>query len=188
MDTAEMFFVKLLELQPERSAEISVMIAKASYDAKKYNKAEFWYLEKAKHAPLTVGELVYLGLSQKALNKLPDADSTFAKILSISPKYEFGWLTRAQINELMDTAQEKKLYLAKPYYEKYIELASTSADPSKFRDRMIYAYLYLAVYSVQNDNNEMAKSYCNLVLNLEPENETAKDYLKILSGEKVRKK
>lgn len=188
MDTAEMFFVKLMEFQPERSAEISVMIAKASYDAKKYDKAEFWYLEKAKHTSLTVGELVYLGLSQKALNKLPDADSTFSKILSISPKYEFGWLTRAQINELMDTAQEKKLYLAKPYYEKFIELASTSTDPSKFRDRMIYAYLYLAVYSVQNDNNEMAKSYCNLVLNLEPENETAKDYLKILSGEKVRKK
>lgn len=188
MDTAEMFFVKLMEFQPERSAEISVMIAKASYDAKKYDKAEFWYLEKSKHTPLTVGELVYLGLSQKALNKLPDADSTFSKILSISPKYEFGWLTRAQINELMDTAQENKLYLAKPYYEKFIELASTSTDPSKFRDRMIYGYIYLAWYSVQNDNNEMAKSYCNLVLNLDPENETAKDYLKILSGEKVRKK
>ncbi len=180
MDTAELFFIKLMELQPERSAEISIMLAKSYYDAKRYDKAEYWYLEKAKHAPLTVGELVYVGMSQKNLRKFQQADSTFTQILILSPKYDYGWYIQAQIKDSLDP--DKKLFLAKPCYEKYIELASV--DPVKNKDRLTLAYFYMAYYSVQNDNNEMAKSYYNIVLSINPESEEAKANLKILSGSK----
>jgi tetratricopeptide (TPR) repeat protein len=187
MDTAELFFVKLMQLQADRKLEITSIIAKAFYDAKKYEKTEFWYQEKAKLAALTPTELLYLGLAQKNLGKLLQADSTFAQILVLTPKYENGWYYRAKINGQLDTT-EKKLFLAKPYYEKFVELASASTDPSKWQSKLIEAYMYLAFYFVQNDNNELAKSYCNMVLNLEPENENAKEYLKILNGPKEKKK
>ncbi len=184
MDTSEMFFVELMKKQPERNAEIEIMLAKSYYDAKNYNKAEYWYQEKAKIAPLTVGELVYLGIAQRSNGKLVMADTTFGQVLSLSPKYDYGWYIRAKINYDLDSTQ--KLFLAKPYYEKYIELASV--DPVKNKARLIESYLYMVVYFAQTDNNEMSKSYCNLVLNLDPENESAKEYLKILTGQKEKKK
>lgn len=180
MDTAALFYNKVIELQPERRLEITGLLAKAFYDAKKFEKAEFWYLEKATQAPLTVSELVYLGLTQKNQNKLLKADSTYATVLTMSPKYDFGWLTRAQINNLMDTSTTKKLYLAKPFYEKYIELASV--DPVKNKIKLIDAYTYLAVYNVQISDYEMAKNYYNLVLSLDPNDEKANSDLKILNG------
>lgn len=184
MDTAELFFSKLIKLQPDRSVEISSMIAKAYYDARNYEKAEQWYLKKATFAALTVSELFYLGLSQKNQGKLYLADTTFGEMLKVSPKYEWGWYTRAQINNELDTSSTNKLFLAQPYYEKFIELASV--DPAKNKARLIEAYLYMIYYSTQKDEIEMAKSYCNLVLNLEPEHKVANEYLKILSGKKLR--
>ncbi len=180
MDTAEQFYTQLMVLQPERKIEISGLLAKAFYDAKKYDRAEQWYLVKSKLAPLSVSELVYLGLTQKNQSKLQKADSTYALVLSMSPKYDFGWLTRAQINMLMDTSSTQKQYLAKPYFEKYIEIAS--ADPVKNKLKLIDAYTYLAVYNVQVSEYEMAKNYYNLVLSLDPKDEKATNDLKILNG------
>lgn len=184
MDTAEMFFARLMNLQPEKTGEYSVMMAKAFYDAKKYDKAEYWYLEKEKSSPLSVTELVYLGLTQKNLGKFQLADTSYAKILELSPKYEFGWYTRAQIKNDLDP--DKKLFLAKPFYEKFIELATASPDATKWKSKLVDAYLYMVYYTAQNNDFDLAKSYSNLVLNLDPENENAKEYLKILSGDKKR--
>lgn len=186
MDTAEMFFIKLIDLQPERAVEISSLMAKAFYDARKYEKAEFWYMNKAKSVSLSPTELLYLGLSQRSSARFLQADTTFSNLLALTPKYENGWYYRAIINNQLDTT-EKKLFLAKPYFEKFIELASASTDPVKYKLKLIEAYIYMAYYFVQNDDNEMAKSYCNMILNLEPENEDAKSYLKILSGGKDKK-
>jgi tetratricopeptide (TPR) repeat protein len=184
MDTAEFFFKKIMQLQPERSVEISSALAKSYYDARDYEKAINWYLEKDKHSGLTVSELFYLGLAQKNIGRLLRADSTFAKMLELSPKYDWGWYTRAQINNELDTSSTQKLFLAQPHYEKFIELAS--ADPIKNKERLIEAYLYMIYYSAQKDDLEMAKSYCNLVLNLNPEHKTANEYLKLLNGKKAR--
>ncbi len=182
MDTSELFYKKIMELQPDRIVEISSTLAKSYYDARNYEKAIEWYLAKETRAELSVSELFYLGLAQKNLGRLLRADSTFAKMLSISPKYEWGWYTRAQINNELDTSSTQKLFLAHPHYEKFIELAS--ADPVKNKARLIEGYLYMIYYSAQKDDLEMARSYCNLVLNLEPEHKTATEYLKLLNGRK----
>ncbi|MBK9220855.1 MAG: tetratricopeptide repeat protein [Saprospiraceae bacterium] len=183
MDTAELFYIQLMDLQPEKALDISSNLAKALYDGKRFDKAEKWYLLKEAKASLTNNELVYLGLSQKIQGKFLVADSTFGKILAASPKYDWGWYTRALINIELDP--EKKLFLARPYFEKYIELASI--DPVKNSAKLIEAYTYLAWYSVQIENIELAKSYCNMVLNLNPNDETAKTYLDILNKQSKNK-
>lgn len=177
MEEAENYFSKLMEMNPSRSTEIYGILAKANYDAKNYPRAEFWYLKKSEKEGLSTTELLYLGLSQKFQQKYPEADTTFSIVLQKSPSYEYGWLQRADINHKMDTA-ETKLFLAKPYYDKYIELASAAADKNK--NNLIEAYIYMVVYFAKNADYQTAKSYCSMVLSLDPEESRAVEYAKIL--------
>lgn len=176
-DEAEQYFSKLLMLNPSRATEIYSLLAKANYDAKNYTNAEFWYLKKSEKEELSTTELLYLGLAQKFQQKYPEADTTFSIVLEKSPTYEYGWLQRADINHKMDTA-ETKLFLAKPYYDKYIELASAAADKNK--NNLIEAYIYMVVYFAKNADYQSAKSYCSMVLSLDPEESRAVEYAKIL--------
>jgi len=178
-DTADLFYAKVVALQPERELEITGQLAKANYDVKNYAKAEIWYNRKNALSPLNTTDLLYLGLSQKFLYKYTDADTTFGTLLAKSPTYEYGWLQRADINHKQDTSETKQ-YLAKPYYEKYIELAS--AKPEKNKTGLIEAYLYMLVAYAQQGSYDTAKSYCEMVLNLDPEESRAKEYAKILNG------
>ncbi len=178
-ELAEKYFQKLIELEPGRSSEIMGILAKAYYDQKDYAKSEYWYNRKNELQALSVTELLYLGLSQRNLMKYVQADTVFGKILEKSPSYEYGWLIRADIQNKMDTA-EQKAYFAKPFYEKYIELAS--ANPEKNKGGLIEAYLYMVVYHAQKESYDTAKSYCEMTLKLDAEESRAKEFMKILSG------
>ncbi len=182
-DTADAFFEQVIALQPERLQEIAGQLAKSYYDVKLYENAVAWYLRKNEITTLTINELLYLGLSQKLLRDYSGADTTFGTILAKSPAYEYGWLQRADINHKMDTA-ETKAFLAKPYYDKYIELAS--AAPEKNKVGLIEAYLYMLVYSAQAGEYDTARSYCDLVLNLDANESRALEYAKILNGNKSK--
>ncbi len=186
-ELAETYFQKLIELDPGRSKEIMGLLAKAYYDQKEYAKAENWYNKKNEQQALSVTELLYLGLSQRNLMKYIEADTVFGKILEKSPSYEYGWLMRADIRNKMDTS-EQKAFLAKPFYEKYIELAS--ANPEKNKAGLIEAYLYMVVYHAQKEAYDTAKSYCEMTLKLDAEESRAKEFMKILvgSGSKPRGK
>ena len=77
-----------------------------------------------------------------------EADSAVAKVNELSPKYYPGWSLRAQINAQIDSTSEAGL--AKPYYEKYIEIAlADSANPAfvtRYNNGLTDAYTYLAYY------------------------------------------
>ncbi|MBK8956356.1 MAG: hypothetical protein IPM34_12495 [Saprospiraceae bacterium] len=182
-DTSDLFFNRVINLQPERKAEIAGMLGKAYYDIKRYDKAESWYLTKDSINPLT-SELLYLGMSQKFQKKFVEADTTFGKLLVRTPGYEYGWLQRADIQHKLDTS-EPKSYKAKPFYDKFIELASMAPDKNK--TGLIEAYIYMLVYNAQIGAYDSAKSYCEMVLNIDPEESRAVEYSKILNGENDQK-
>jgi tetratricopeptide (TPR) repeat protein len=77
---------------------------------------------------------------------------------------------RGRINATLDP--EGKLELAKPFYEKCAELAST--DATKNKKDLIEAYQYLGWLALQKDKNAEAKQYYQKVLELDPANEEAK--------------
>ena len=107
------------------------------------------------------------------------ADSVYNIILTAKPTYAPGYLERARVNNSMDP--EGKKGIAKPFYEKYIELSKVEgADPAKFKSGVIEANGQLGVYSATANDRPGAVKYFEQVLALDPTNKGAQDNIKIL--------
>jgi tetratricopeptide (TPR) repeat protein len=90
-------------------------------------------------------------------------------------------LARAKANANLDP--EAKQGLARPHYEKYIELSKAEgADPAKFREGLVEAYGYLGVYNFQKGDKAAALSNFEQVLALDPENKGAANNIAILKA------
>ena len=111
----------------------------------------------------------------------PQADSVYNIILTEKPTYAPGYLYRGRVNVNRDL--DSKQGLAKPYYEKYIELAKDpAADPTKFRDGLVEANSYLGYYNLQKGDKTAALPYYEQVLALDPTNANANKAVDIIKG------
>ncbi|ALW84026.1 hypothetical protein AUC43_02275 [Hymenobacter sedentarius] len=109
------------------------------------------------------------------------ADSVYNIILTAKPTYAPGYLARAKVNSYIDP--EAKQGLAKPYYEKYIELSKAEgADPAKFKEGVVEANGYLGVYNFQKGDKAAALGYFEQVLAMDPENKGAANNISILKA------
>jgi 3-methyladenine DNA glycosylase/8-oxoguanine DNA glycosylase len=92
---------------------------------------------------------------------------------------EYVNFMRARVNLQLDP--EQKQGLAKPYYEKLIELIAPKAEKSKSDiTRLTESYRCLiSYYLVANDDNETAKSFATKLKEIDPENEIAKQVLEM---------
>ena len=90
---------------------------------------------------------------------------------------EYANFMRARVNAQMDP--DSKLGLAKPYYEKLIELIEPRAEKDATeRARIIEAYRYMIAYNfIVLENTPVAKEFANKLLAIDPENEIAKQVL-----------
>jgi len=109
-------------------------------------------------------------------------DSSLAVFGMYKQKYPdevFGYLWSAKSNAMIDTTGEKGA--AVPDYEKLIEVAKKT-DSVKNKALIIEGYMYLAGYSnnVKKDK-PAAIQYLQKVLEIDPNNATAKQYIEILS-------
>jgi len=181
LDEAAHIYRKYLEIDPTRAQEIYGMLAKGYLDAKNYEQAIAYYKRKGADKPLSVADNYYLGLAYYYADHDMQADSTFAKVLEVTPDYAQGHLMRARIGNRMDTS-EVKLFLSKEHYENYAKYASV--DKEKNKKNLIEAYNSLAYYWIQHDDNDKAKLYYELIIELDPANETALENLKLLKGQR----
>ena len=87
---------------------------------------------------------------------------------------EYATFWRARVNNAMDN--EQKEALAKPYYEKLIEVYSTRTELNNSdKARLKESYLYLISYYARVvDDMTKAKECATKLLEIDPENETAK--------------
>ncbi|NUN99143.1 MAG: tetratricopeptide repeat protein [Saprospiraceae bacterium] len=153
-------------------------LAKAYYDKKDYPNAEVHFLEKIKTQQATNNDYFYLGYSQYYQKKYAIADSAFAKLTELSPAYLNGHLMRAKSNVQLDP--ELKAALAKPHYEKVVELGL--ADPEKNKKALLEAYKYLGYYYVQLEKAEEAKINFGKAYELDPKDAELMDILSKLNG------
>ncbi|MDR3133467.1 MAG: hypothetical protein LBU42_05525 [Prevotellaceae bacterium] len=116
--------------------------------------------------------------------KLQKADSVFALLTELAPTSYLSYFWRARINSMLDP--ETTLGLAKPFYEKVIEIAIDQAERKR---ELIECYKYLGYYYyVQADaitakhNNDakfarqeysIAKEYFQKVFELDPNDAVA---------------
>ena len=87
------------------------------------------------------------------LKNIKTADSVFTVIIKKSPDYVPAYLWIARTYSKMDP--DTKLGLAKPKFEKVIDVAKT--DSVKNESEMMEAFGYLSYYHMMNDNYQQIK-------------------------------
>lgn len=141
------------------------------YHWKKWLPAADAYQTKiSKSKNVSAADYFGLGRSYYFGKKYSSADSAFAKVLEMKPEYALGHLYRGKCNSLMN---EKNPDIAKPHYDKYLELAAL--DPKASKRDLSEAYSFLGYYNIQKNDNVKAKEFYNKVLSVDPDNKQAKE-------------
>ena len=167
---------------PEKKADIENELGQLYVSQKKYPQAIQLYKKKlANGGDLT--DQFRLATAYTSNKQYTQADSVYNIITTAKPTYAPAWQYRAQANFYQDP--DSKQGLAKPYYEKYIEVAGT--DPEKYKSGLIEANNYLGYYNLQKGDKPTASTYYEKVLAIDPTNKDATNAMKIIKGVPARK-
>jgi tetratricopeptide (TPR) repeat protein len=121
---------------------------------------------------------------------LVKADSSFSKVCQSNPKVYYGFLARARLYNLIDPDGTKGL--ARPYYEKTIEVAMAN-DPSAVK-QIVEGLMYLSIQTYNlyvaagkdKEKSAQAKTQLIEILNkiiaVDPTNDYAIKNIKILTA------
>ncbi len=103
-----------------------------------------------------------------------DAEKVYDELLAkYSDAEDFATLYKARINSYIDP--ETKDGLAKPYYEKLVEIINARADKDKTdTTRLLEAYRYLGYYYLLQNDKEKSNGYWNKILEIDPNDANAK--------------
>ena len=162
-----------LDTLEENKIEYITSVANSYLASKNYNEAAKWYTKLfsiKKNVTRTdiynAGYNYYRGGNYKA------TDSIFGLYQQKYPEDILGVYMRARASEGIDTAGV--LGLAKPYYEKVIQLGEASTDTARVKSQLIVAYNYMIAYyyNVKKDK-ATALSYNNKILAIDPTNAQA---------------
>lgn len=143
-----------------------------------FGKAITAYEHKIKKAP-TTQDYFNLGMSYYYEKRYSEADTTFGTLIKYLPTYAHGYLWKAKAKSSLDPTQEKGL--AKPYFEKFIEL--TRNEAAKNKKDLLTAYDYLGSYylTVRNDKAKAKEAYLKMK-ELDPGNERAENGLRYVNA------
>jgi len=162
-----------LDTLEENKIEYITSVANSYLASKNYNEAAKWYTKLfsiKKNVTRTdiynAGYNYYRGGNYKA------TDSIFGLYQQKYPEDILGVYMRARASEGIDTAGV--LGLAKPYYEKVIQLGEASTDTARVKSQLIVAYNYMIAYyyNVKKDK-ATALSYNDKILAIDPTNTQA---------------
>jgi Flp pilus assembly protein TadD len=137
--------------------------------AKRYGEAAKWYT-KALYLKKDYGkvDLYYAGYNDYRAGNYQGADSVFGLYMQKYADDIFGSYMRARANEGIDTAGS--LGLAKPFYQKVIELADSSQEKTatiKAYETTAYRYMVAYSYNIQH-NTPSAIEWNAKILVLDP--------------------
>ncbi|MBS1668148.1 MAG: hypothetical protein JST58_12290 [Bacteroidetes bacterium] len=129
----------------------------------------------------TNADLYKVGYAYYRAADYQTADSIFCGVYEQKyPNEIYGYLWCAKSKVAQDDSLGSK-GTAVDAYTKLAEYARSSPDSAKYKSQILESYFYLAGYSnnVKKDK-EAAISYLKKILEVDPENSTAKQYLDIL--------
>ncbi len=151
----------------------------AYYKMKKFDESSKAYQKKVDAKKATAIDYFYYGRSLYLNNEFEKSDSAFATLSRSQPNFPTAYLYRARINSNMD--KDSKQGLAKPFYEKFIELTPIDpANAAKNKKELVEANSYLGYYYFLQKNNSQSKVFWQKVKELDPTNQQATDVLKQL--------
>lgn len=170
-----------------KDPETFTQIAEQLKTAKNYTAAAEWYekaneLSVANKVQLQAIDYFNVGLNYfygaVAVNPydttlLNKADMAFQKVIEVKPDLGTGYYWRGYTNNAKD--QQAQAGIAKPYYDKYIEMSES--DPAKNKTTLIKAYSYEMLYYYYKEDKANLKIYADKLLGLDPNNDTAKQIM-----------
>lgn len=169
---------KASSINEEAAKELAGDIGKMYLKMKKYDKVIFYYNLKASASKLSPQELFELGRSYFFGPKdYVNADSSFARLLVISPTYAPAMLWRARSNFQQDPKNAN--WMAQPYYEKVIEMVKVEERTvGNNKGMVIESAKYLGDYYVTSKAKDLAKAKINwqIVKDLDPADKQAKAF------------
>ena len=170
-------------INSNRKALSDLYLSKEDFD-----KATAYYEEYLKHAAKTTASdmaglaTIYMNLAAKQTGdeqkaSFKKADDVYARLGEKFPaNIDFANFMRARINSNLDP--ETKEGLAKPFYEAIVNSLASKTDRDKADNaRLTEAYRYLGYYYLVKNDKATADGYWKKVLEIDPENETAKQAL-----------
>ena len=175
-------FNRALELDSTR-ADLRNDMAQIYEKQNNYPKAISLYRDKMKRGKPTNTDYYYLASLYDDSKQYRQADSLYTLITVNNPTFANAYLWRARANANLDP--ESKAGLAKPHYEKYIELASE--DKEKNKSGLVEANYYLAYYNYIKNDKAKAAAYLKEVRTLDPGNVQAKTLNDVISGKVTTK-
>lgn len=152
------------------------LLAETLLRNKKYSEAIKAYqsLMALRQKPVTQ-DYYSIGRAYYYKKEYEQAEAAFKKVSELQPDMVTGYLWHARAQSNLDPESENGL--AKPSYEKVIEIASH--DPAKNKNDLIEACSYLGYYHFLKQEKTISKSYWDKVLEIDPENVKAKEALKV---------
>ena len=177
-------FNKALQLNGERT-DVLLAISKAYQQVEDYPHAVDYYLrymqkleseERTAYVVYELGRLYYAqgtdtrnstDLTPEKTEALRQADETFAEVVRLRPDSYLGDYWRARTNVALDP--DTKRGLAKPYYQRVIEMTADRGG-----SQLIEAYKYLAYYYFVNKDYTNALKYVSKILDIDPNDDYAR--------------
>jgi tetratricopeptide (TPR) repeat protein len=163
VDRAFIEYSKVLNYNPQ-DRNLLNEIANACYNFKRYEGAAKTWSKLIDPSNDNAEDLMRIGRAYYNGQKYKTADSIFNLVVVKSPNYVSAYQWIARTYSKMDP--DSKLWLAKPKFEKLIEVAK--ADSLKNDSEMLEAMGYLSYYYMMNDNYGKAKEYYTRIINLNP--------------------
>ncbi|MEO8109538.1 MAG: tetratricopeptide repeat protein [Ginsengibacter sp.] len=177
-----------LDTIPANKLDYVKSTAASLADAKKYAEAGDWYTKVLTLKPdYGKVDLYYAGYNDYRGGEYVKADSIFGLYMTKYPEDPFGAYMRGRSAEGIDTTGAGGL--AKPYYQKVIDIYDTSTDKSTTKDYIIPSYRYMVAnsYNVQKDK-DAALNYNSKILVIDPTDATAIKTQEALNGIKQKTK
>lgn len=187
---------KAAAMDPKMAGDINTTIAQSYMKSKKYSKAIDAYNKKLAGDKNNLqlqdwydfGRAYYYegGAKQRekkdaeALQLFIQADTCFSILAQKSPDYAIAYFWRGKANVQQDLKNEK--WLAKPYYEKGLELVKAQNALAANKSNVIEACEYLGFYAVSTKDYAKAKEYFGIIRDLDPNNKKAVEFFKSPQG------
>lgn len=161
-------------------------VALAYYRLRKYDDAIHYLHIKIAAGQPTINDYLYLGSCYYSTKQFALADSAFKTVTLASPELILAYKYRAKCNAQLDL--DSKLGLAKPFYEKVMELILAkpeNLEKGNNKKDLIEAYEYLGAYNlIILKDMDKATEFFTKIKDLDPANKKAVDFFKDLEKNK----
>ncbi len=184
MDDAISMYKEVMKADSTRTCEIYSSLATTYYGQKEIKKGLAMLDEKvSKDCKGTYSEYFLAMYYANAVTREYERSIKYAdKYIEIVPAGPDGYYFKGLSQTQLDTSETNPLWLAKPTYEKLIEIYEAKTDDARAKGYAPTAYNYIGIYYGTLQQLEKAKEFFNKTLAIDPTNKTALSYIAQIVG------